>query len=319
MWRCSIRFLIQMGPRLLWGSLHSTVPARTGGHRKGQLKCNRLSIASQYYVCPLTNHVFPSAFQPDTVESDELPAVDSSASSFPDMHSSTANNEHTSSDAAAVAANATESIDNLLANLAEDNANSLPSADGDDAVNDDVEDYINDRVPTPNGGAAEEDTSNVPIVDLADSNSGDDAIAVETEVVDDDDDEDDDVAIAEDLPNGGSEAATSQATCVDAEMVSEDELLLPPPPPTTVQPPQPVTVDDAEEVSDEELPGPRMAELPADTEVVSEDELPASNKTSTKRKVDEDYDPGSPTESTEVPEKRARAVAAGELAEGDGK
>ncbi|CAH2094619.1 unnamed protein product [Euphydryas editha] len=38
------------------------------------------------------------------------------------------------------------------------------------------------------------------------------------------------------------------------------------------------SVKDAENVSDDELPGPKPAELPADTEVVSEDELPASKK-----------------------------------------
>ncbi|XP_041970062.1 pre-mRNA-processing factor 39 isoform X2 [Aricia agestis] len=38
------------------------------------------------------------------------------------------------------------------------------------------------------------------------------------------------------------------------------------------------SVKDAENVSDDELPGPKPAELPADTEVVSEDELPSSKK-----------------------------------------
>ncbi|CAH2983397.1 unnamed protein product [Chilo suppressalis] len=38
------------------------------------------------------------------------------------------------------------------------------------------------------------------------------------------------------------------------------------------------SVKDAENVSDDELPGPKPAELPADTEVVSEDELPTSKK-----------------------------------------
>ncbi|KPJ18194.1 Pre-mRNA-processing factor 39 [Papilio machaon] len=40
------------------------------------------------------------------------------------------------------------------------------------------------------------------------------------------------------------------------------------------------SVKDAENVSDDELPGPKPAELPADTEVVSEDELPSSKKES---------------------------------------
>lgn len=68
-------------------------------------------------------------------------------------------------------------------------------------------------------------------------------------------------------------------------MVSEDELPIP------AQP----KVDDAEEVSDEELPGPKLAELPADTEVVSEDELPC------KRKAD--------TENSDAPEKRIKVDA----------
>ncbi|XP_072929871.1 uncharacterized protein [Epargyreus clarus] len=38
------------------------------------------------------------------------------------------------------------------------------------------------------------------------------------------------------------------------------------------------SVKDAENVSDDELPGPKPAELPADTEVVSEDELPSAKK-----------------------------------------
>lgn len=44
-----------------------------------------------------------------------------------------------------------------------------------------------------------------------------------------------------------------------------------------------------------------MAELPADAEMVSEDELP-SNKS--KRKIDESYDPNSPTETSN---KRAKS------------
>ncbi|XP_013135738.1 PREDICTED: pre-mRNA-processing factor 39 isoform X2 [Papilio polytes] len=40
------------------------------------------------------------------------------------------------------------------------------------------------------------------------------------------------------------------------------------------------SIKDAENVSDDELPGPKPADLPADTEVVSEDELPSSKKES---------------------------------------
>lgn len=102
-------------------------------------------------------------------------------------------------------------------------------------------------------------------------------------------------ATAEELTNGQDSSETKADP--DAEMVSEDEL------PEAVQP----KVQDAEEVSDDELPGPKLAELPADTEVVSEDELPAaSKKDSGKRKVDEGYDPGSPTDVSEVPEKKTK-------------
>lgn len=45
--------------------------------------------------------------------------------------------------------------------------------------------------------------------------------------------------------------------------------------------------------------------MPADTEVVSEDELPTVKKDGNKRKLDEgDYDPGSPTSENEVPVKK---------------
>lgn len=102
-------------------------------------------------------------------------------------------------------------------------------------------------------------------------------------------------AIAEPLPNGDNSQDTLAEP--DTEMVSEDEL------PVAKKP----EVKDAEEVSDDELPGPKLAELPADTEVVSEDELPSSTKKdATKRKVEEDYDPGSPTESADLPEKKAK-------------
>lgn len=85
----------------------------------------------------------------------------------------------------------------------------------------------------------------------------------------------------------------ADATCLDADEISEDELPAPAKP----------KVQDAEEVSDEELPGPEMAELPADTEVVSEEELPALKKEG-KRKHESDYDPSDPTE--EVEEKKLK-------------
>lgn len=157
----------------------------------------------------------------------------------------------------------TDSMDNLLANLAEDNANSLPSVSDESVTQNNYEDgrQVNNRTEGEDIGDAVSDASSQP-------------------------------AIAEDIPNGCSEE--TKADGLDAEMVSEDEL---------PQPAQP-KVDDAEEVSDEELPGPKMAELPADTEVVSEDELPSSSKV--KRKAEAGYDPNSPTESAETPEKRAK-------------
>lgn len=100
--------------------------------------------------------------------------------------------------------------------------------------------------------------------------------------------EDDTNAQSEDL-----KTADPDATCLDADEISEDEL------PTVVKP----EVQDAEEVSDEELPGPKLAELPADTEVVSEEELPVIKKEG-KRKHESDYDPSDPTE--EVEEKKQK-------------
>lgn len=102
-----------------------------------------------------------------------------------------------------------------------------------------------------------------------------------------DDKTEDTLAQSEDARPGDPDA-----TDLDAENISEDEL------PGPAKP----KVQDAEEVSDEELPGPKLAELPADTEVVSEDELPALKKEG-KRKH-EDYDPSEPTD--EVDEKKAK-------------
>ncbi|KAL4720037.1 hypothetical protein ACJJTC_003404 [Scirpophaga incertulas] len=78
------------------------------------------------------------------------------------------------------------------------------------------------------------------------------------------------------------------------------------------------SVKDAENVSDDELPGPKPAELPADTEVVSEDELPAKekeSKESRKRKTNEErdgYDPGSPTSEGESSSKKQAVAKNGE-------
>uniref|UniRef100_A0A1B0CSS7 Pre-mRNA-processing factor 39 n=1 Tax=Lutzomyia longipalpis TaxID=7200 RepID=A0A1B0CSS7_LUTLO len=169
-----------------------------------------------------------------------------------------------------------ESTDNLfIANLAaEENANSLPSGTDDTEVREEEESGTAQAPAEANEEAKEEKSS---------SDAKNDS---------------DDCAIAEDLPNG--QDSPGKQTDPDTEMVSEDEL------PAPTQP----KVQDAEEVSDDELPGPKLAELPADTEVVSEDELPAAGKG--KRKADEGYDPGSPTESTEAPEKKAKLESAAE-------
>uniref|UniRef100_A0A1L8DHA6 Pre-mRNA-processing factor 39 n=1 Tax=Nyssomyia neivai TaxID=330878 RepID=A0A1L8DHA6_9DIPT len=169
-----------------------------------------------------------------------------------------------------------ESTDNLfIANLAaEENANSLPSGTDDTEVREEED----NSVQAPAQGNQEENKE-----EKSNSDAKNDS---------------DDCAIAEDLPNG--QDSPGKQTDPDTEMVSEDEL------PAPTQP----KVQDAEEVSDDELPGPKLAELPADTEVVSEDELPAAGKG--KRKADEGYDPGSPTESTEAPEKKAKLESTAE-------
>lgn len=241
----------------------------------------------------------------------------------------------------------TDSFDNLLANLTEDNANSLPSGDVgshfasihegqdieftngspplpaqpllDDVVMDaecsvEVDNLPNgdscqaaveiiDSSPESSPGAQDflncdneiqadevDASAEAPSAYLPNGDSNVEAAVVES--IAESSASSSPVALAEDLPNGDNNISQATAADVDAEMVSEDEL----PAPTQEK------VDDAEEVSDEELPGPKLAELPADTEVVSEDELP----TPVKRKVDDGYDPGSPTESSEVPEKKAK-------------
>lgn len=166
------------------------------------------------------------------------------------------------------------SIDNLLANLAEDNANSLPSGDDESRFASTEINHAADGLKTEDVDALVSELVHSAAMDQNDTSASNPA------------------AVAEELPNGDNSQDTKLD--IDAEMVSEDEL----PAPSQEK------VDDAEEVSDDELPGPKLAELPDDTEVVSEDELPSSNKN--KRKVDVGYDPGSPTGSSEVPEKKTK-------------
>ncbi|KAH8420741.1 hypothetical protein KR222_003651, partial [Zaprionus bogoriensis] len=197
----------------------------------------------------------------------------------------------------------------LLASLAGDNANSLPSVAGNDesdiSKKADFESNVVDALQ-PLGSK---------------HNSSDDSSSHH--------------AIAESLGDENDhDMDTSNATIVNAEIISEDELPLP----------SKSGINDAEEVSDEELPAPQRAELPADAEVISEDELPAHNnnnlseskvggkrkatkdkdsdgrlksgdedsgsrETSSNEKSAEQYNPGSPTtESNDAPpvEKRPR-------------
>lgn len=211
------------------------------------------------------------------IETETLTIQDEKSSSFPFEQPDLNALYDQSSTGAALEADiqptSTDSIDNLLATLVEDNANSLPPVSDESSTmptknNDNINassQYTNDAV---NSFHAE----NVHDVNSESSSCP---------------------AIAEAIQNGSSQE--TKVDGLDAEMVSEDELPVPNQP----------KVDDAEEVSDEELPGPKLAELPADTEVVSEDELPASNKI--KRKADESYDPSSPTDS--APEKRPKPDA----------
>lgn len=197
-----------------------------------------------------------------------------------------------------------EEVDHsFFANLAaEENANSLPSA---------TDDVQNDSTETVDGDKLEDMDKSNEIQGIEDdiemANVSDPVIS-------------DDRAIAEDLANGNNSDTTRPEP--DTEMVSDDELPAPAKP----------KVQGTEEVSDDELPGPKLAELPEDTEVVSEDELtsknitdetktelppdteavsdeelPVANKKSpSKRKADEEsYDPSSPTDGSR-PEKKAK-------------
>ncbi|XP_070503379.1 pre-mRNA-processing factor 39 isoform X2 [Chironomus tepperi] len=161
--------------------------------------------------------------------------------------------------------------DMFMADLAEENANSVPST-------------LDENLPM-----IDEEIQHGENNLNKDYEMKDDELSLDTKT-------EDTLAQSEDL-----QQKDEQATDLDAENISEDEL----PIPTKLK------VQDAEEVSDEELPGPKMAELPADTEVVSEEELPSSNapnnvKKDGKRKL-EDYDPCDPTaDENESPEKKTK-------------
>lgn len=238
--------------------------------------------------------------------------VDEKSSSFPfgavaDQHSETSDEVKES--------RTEEGVDtSLLASLAGDNANSLPSVGGND------ESETNTKKANFESNVSE-------ALQPADGkhNTSEDSSSHH--------------AMAESLGDEiDHDMDTSNATIVNTEIISEDEL----PPPTKPE------INDAEEVSDEELPAPQRAELPADAEVISEDELPTHNnnnnneskgsgkrkagrdanekqdkiddepqsnsETNTKVKQTEQYNPGSPTsESNDAPpsEKRPRVDEGG--------
>lgn len=112
----------------------------------------------------------------------------------------------------------TESIDNFLANLVEDNANSFPSVSDENTIQSSLDDKNSANNTATDGNKVAND-----------NNSSSNEIP----------------AISEDLPNGCSQD-TKVEDGLDAEMVSEDEL----PAPAKL-------VDDAEEVSDEEPQWPQ--------------------------------------------------------------
>lgn len=234
---------------------------------------------------------------------------DDKSSSFPfgDIRSEVTSSQHEQSVEKEVADHS------FFANLAaEENANSLPSAT--DEIQNDSTELVDgekpDNVEANKSNEVQNTEEDVEMVDISESIVSSDR------------------AIAEDLANGTNSDTTRPEP--DTELVSDDELPAPAKP----------KVQGTEEVSDDELPGPKLAELPEDTEVVSEDELTsknvtdeaaelppdteavsddelpvASKKTPSKRKAnDETYDPSSPTDGSR-PEKKAK-IEGGEEGEG---
>lgn len=170
-----------------------------------------------------------------------------------------------------------EPVNNMfIADFAEENANSVPST-----LDENLAMIVDDD--TQNDNNAQINLSN-------DFEINNDEQSSETKT-------EDTLAQSEDLKQ-----KDEQATDLDAENISEDELPIPTKP----------KVQGAENISDDELPGPKMADLPADTEIVSEEELPSSNTPNSvknkdgKRKL-EDYDPCDPTaDENELPEKKTK-------------
>lgn len=166
--------------------------------------------------------------------------------------------------------------DMFIADLAEENANSVPSI-----LDENLAMIVEDEI---------QNDSNSQITLTNDFEMHDDELSSGTKT-------EDTLAQSEDFKQ-----KDEQATDLDAENISEDELPIPTKP----------KVQGAENISDDELPGPKMADLPADTEIVSEEELPSSNTPNSvknkdgKRKL-EDYDPCDPTaDENELPEKKTK-------------
>lgn len=210
-------------------------------------------------------------------------------------HSSTTNNENNEE--------ASEDAPNTyIDGLDEENANSFPS--GCDENSKDVQEILesdDEAQFSLNQAPIEdidmpEDVQDVSIADEAPEIGYqpeiEEAVEIDEKHQEIDTTGESDYAIAENLDNG--QVLDKTATDLDAEMVSEDELPAP----------SKANVQDAEEVSDDELPGPKLAELPADTECVSEEELPNTQKKDTGKRKLEDYDPSSPTDDAESPDKK---------------
>jgi len=177
-------------------------------------------------------------------------------------------------------------VDTLLASLAGDNANSLPSVGGND------------------------ESDNVK---KADFEYNVDSLQPQVEKMNSSEDSSSQHAIAEDL----ADADTSNATIVNTEIVSEDELPLPSKPEINdaeevsdeeLPAPQRAELpEDAEVISEDELPAsnnnntatepkaPLKRKAENESVKSTEDKDASSHESSTKDKSSEQYNPGSPT------------------------
>lgn len=213
----------------------------------------------------------------------EAAGVDEKSSSFPfgtvaELHSETSDDIKETRGQAGV--------DTLLASLAGDNANSLPSVGGND------------------------ESDNVK---KADFEYNVDSLQPQVEKMNSSEDSSSQHAIAEDL----ADADTSNATIVNTEIVSEDELPLPSKPEINdaeevsdeeLPAPQRAELpEDAEVISEDELPAsnnnntatepkaPLKRKAENESVKSTEDKDASSHESSTKDKSSEQYNPGSPT------------------------